>query len=250
MKFFRQILMNQAGEGTGAGGAAAAPAAPAAPQAPAAPAAPPVAPPANPIVRAGAEDDTAPVTRGELKALMAKLDALAKPAEPKAAPAPTPAGGAPAGGESLIAALADEVRALRQEREQDRSQSVRKQLVDVVLAGVPEANRSTADAVVQHIIASTGMKIDGSISIDASAKNLQALLRANHANLYAEAGSSRSAVQVGPNGRLDYSGVRNLSELTPEQIRQISDDDFDRIVRGTNTSDGASIPRNIFQRRR
>lgn len=250
MKFFRQILMNQAGEGTGAGGAAAAPAAPAAPQAPAAPAAPPAAPPANPIVRAGAEDDTAPATRGELKALMAKLDALAKPAEPKAAPTPAPAGGAPVGGDSLIAALADEVRALRQEREQDRSQSVRKQLVDVVLAGVPEANRSTADAVVQHIIASTGMKIDGSISIDASAKNLQALLRANHANLYAEAGSSRSAVQTGPDGKLDYSGVRNLSELTPEQIRAIPDADFTRITNGGASGDSAQVPTNMFQQRR
>jgi hypothetical protein len=230
MKFFRQIPMNEAGEGAGGGGGAPAPA-------PAAPAAP-------------APD--APVTRAELgsmigdaiaKALAAKQPEAPKP-DPK--PEPKPDQSMPEWAQGIVS----QVQQLTQAQAQQQVAATKQRLMSTVLAGVPDAQRGTATLAVEGMLATTGVQLSPTTDVSALAQQLTATLRANHASLFIMPGSSRPAVQVGPDGKPDYSGTRSLGELTPEQIRQIPDADFDRLVRGGGTShESGMVPQNLFLRR-
>jgi hypothetical protein len=144
--------------------------------------------------------------------------------------------------------LAQEVQALRQDREAERSKTARQSLVNAALADVPEANRGTAALVVEAMLSNHGVRPEA-VDVGATAKNFAVLLRANHANLFAVPGSKISAVQVGPNGQPDFSGVRSLAELTPEQVRAIPDGDLSRIINGAASADpNGLVPTNMFQR--
>jgi hypothetical protein len=114
----------------------------------------------------------------------------------------------------------------------DGEQAAKKQaaLVDATLQGVPDKNRDMARMII------AGMNSSGAIdlaSIDSEALSKQ--LKAQHAQLYAVAGSQSSALQRGTNGEYDWDSITSLSQVPQEAYKDMPDAHFRRLTRGVGS---------------
>jgi hypothetical protein len=172
---------------------------------------------------------------------------LAAARQPPAAPPPAPPttgkpdpDAPPAWAKDLIdqnAALKREVAELADARKAEAGAARVRALVDQVSAAVPDQR---LHSLVAPMI--SGLIAEGKATADADPAALLVTLRTTHPSLFASApGSPRSAVQTGPDGRVtDWSTVRSLDDLTPQQIKDMPDEQVDRIVSG-NTSGGGAL---------
>lgn len=229
-------LMNEAGDASGGGGAGSPAAAPAAG----------VAAPAAPA--AGAND--APITRAELPALIA--DAVTKALggiQPKPEAPKQEAPKADPNMPEWAASMAAQVQQLTQAQEQAQTQAAKQRLMSTVLAGVPEPQRGVATLAVEGLLATSGIKLDGATDVAAVAQTLTANLKANFSSLFITPGSSRPAVQVGPDGKPDFSGFRSITEVPPDLIAQLPDADYRRLRSGMSPDSGRGArPTNRWNR--
>ncbi len=220
-RMFQCFLMIAAGEGQGGGGAGGA-----------APPAPPAPPP------------EAPVTRAEFAALQTKLDALSKVEPPKVEPPKVePPKVEPKPGDAEVPQWARDLQQVvggfvaTQASSQIAARKA--QVIQAITSGMPEANRNLAALAVEGLLASSGIQIDVSTDVAKVAEQLGATLRTQHESLFKSAGSSFSALPVGPDGKIDYSGVRDLSELSPEMLRALPVSEYARLRVGAPSA-GAS----------
>lgn len=172
---------------------------------------------------------------------------LAAARQPPAAPPPAPAptgksdpDAPPAWAKELLdrnAALERQVVELADARKAEAGAARVRALVDQVSAAVPDQR---LHQLVAPLI--SGLIAEGKASADADPAALLVTLRTTHPTLFTSApGSPRSAVQTGPDGRVtDWNTVRDLNDLTPQQIKDMPNEQVDRLVSG-NTSGGGKL---------
>lgn len=135
-----------------------------------------------------------------------------------------------------ISELLAEVRALKSEIVGEKQAKSRSKIIDEVLAGVPDGNRKLAR------IALTGMAAEGTISFDgdnpkAVADAAAEALRTNFRTLFVPAGSSATAIQIGPDGKVvDWSSVLSESDVPPGAWADMPPEVFKRITNGNGQS--------------
>ena len=211
MKFNTNMLMAPEGEASGGGGGAEQPQ-----PGPAHGASP--SPTPTPA-------DEAPVTRAEFAALLSKLDQIARPPAPAAAPATSPA---PSSAKDEPPAWAKELLAREARREADAR---KQQLLEVALAEVPAEHRGTARAVVEGLLVTHGVSLD-TADVGQVGRQLAGALKSEHAALFAVPGSKYAAIPRTSTGGYDFSGVRDLTEVPDHMIKYIPKDEYARLRHG------------------
>jgi hypothetical protein len=214
---------------------------------------PPSQPPANDLIsrdearkafeardQAKRERDEAKAERDRLAARVAELERVNKPPDPK--PTPVPAAAADPNAEVL--ARLDKI---ERERQAEVREARQRTLVDAVSRHVPERHRGMVPLLVQ------GMHPNGlpDGETEAVANTIVAALKHQHASLFTpEPGSHRTALQTGPDGKVDYSTVRSHRELSPEQIREMPVEKVLQLANGQAGPNGDGLLLGSGRRRR
>jgi len=217
----------------------------------------PQAPQAAPQGQAPGES---PVSRAEFQALMAAVSKLAaSPAPAPQAPAPTPtAAPAAAQGDEIPAwakNLLPQIESLASTQAAQQLAAKKSQLLNAVLAGVPDQNRGLAALAVEGMLASSGFDLSKAQDLGPIGAQLRDTLVNQHKAIFNTPGSQYSALPARGDGSYDWSGVRSLNELSPEMLAVIPQDEYRRLASGgggapmTTRGSGGVVsfrPRNKF----
>lgn len=150
--------------------------------------------------------------------------------------------GKPSGDEppSWAQELMKETRELRARVEGKDKAEQRRGIVDSVLKNVPDGNRQAAKLMLEGLVALGEVSLDGD-NPQAIADAAAAKLKSSHGTLFVPAGSSASAIQVGPDGKMDWGSVKHLSEVPPGMLRDMPDEVFQRLSAGAGNTQGLLI---------
>lgn len=167
----------------------------------------------------------------ELKAKLAELEGRAKP-DPKGA-APSDGNEPPAWARAII----EQQQALAAKLEGKEKGERRARVVETILGRVPEANRNAAGLILDGLVARGQVSLDGDnigAIVDAAAK----ALKTSHGDLFRLPGSANSALQIGPDGQIDWSTVKTAADVPPDAWGTMPDEVLDRVMGGGRTGKG------------
>lgn len=180
--------------------------------------------PRSEAAKAFAARDEAKARARELEAELARLREQA--AQPKMSTSkPKPAADAPP---DWAAELLDRTRKLEAQLDGERRAKHRSQVTEAILGRLPAENRKIGGAVLDGLLARGELSLDGddtSAIVDAAAKTL----KTRHGELFRLAGSGSSALQVGPDGRIDWDSVKTAADVPPDAWRDMPAEVFDRL---------------------
>lgn len=187
--------------------------------------------PRSEAAKAFAARDEAKARARELEAELARL--REQSAQPKPSPKPK---SAPAddGPPDWAAELLARTRKLEAQLDSERQAQHRSKITQSILNRVPADNRKTAGAVLDGLIARGELSLDGDDTnaiVDAAAR----ALKTQHGELFRLAGSSSSALQVGPDGRIDWTSVQTAADVPPEAWADMPAEVYERL---RNAGDG------------
>lgn len=219
---FRYPLFDEAGEGAGAGGDGSNAGAPA-PGAGAGTAEPP---------------DWAKTLIARLEGVESKLGKV----EPPKVESPKGDPSAPAWAQAIAADIAG----LKQAKLEEQVAARRGAVTASVLTALPEATRTLGKAVLDGMLGSVA--IDGNTDTTKLAAGLAEQLRQQYPVLFVVPGSTRSVVQAGPDGKVDWSRVNSFDDVPEELISSIPHDVMTRIAAGGRSGESAGLPHNLFQK--
>jgi hypothetical protein len=181
------------------------------------------------------------------KALIAKVDAfetkLAKPADPPKVDAPKADPSVPPWAQQIQADLAS----LKGAQAAEQLNARRGQVAQAVLGKMPEATRATGKAVLDGMLSSVAL--DANTDVAKLAEQLTTQMQSQHPVLFAVSGSSRNVIQTGPDGKIDWSGVKSFDDIPPELISSAPDEVVARIQAGGSSGASAGLPRNLFSKK-
>ena len=171
----------------------------------------------------------------ELRELKAQL---AERSEPKAAKVEQTSGGdePPAWAKAII----EQQQALASKLEGKEKGERRARVVDSILAKVPEGNRALAGVVLDGLVARGQLSLEGE-DTKAIAEAAAQALKTSHGDLFRLSGSSASAIQVGPDGKIDWSTVRSAAEVPPDAWGSMPDEVLERIMGGTGSTKSGGL---------
>jgi hypothetical protein len=173
--------------------------------------------------------------RDKLKAKVRELEAkLAEKPAPPSKPAEVP------DFTGVLGALTEKIEQLTTRLEGKEQGERRAKIVESILARVPDGNRPLASVVLDGLVARGQLSLDGKdpgAIVDAAAKTLQT----SHAEIFRLPGSSNSALQVGPDGKIDWDSVRTAADVPADQWANIPDRVMDRLTGAIGAKDGADI---------
>lgn len=165
----------------------------------------------------------------ELRELKAQLAERSEPKAPKVEQ--TSGGDEPP---AWARALMEQTNALASKLEGKEKGERRAKVVESILAKVPDGNRQLAGVVLDGLIARGSVSLEGE-NIGAIADAAAKALQTSHGELFRLQGSSASAIQVGPDGSIDWSTVRTAAEVPAEAWQSAPDDVIERLMGGSGS---------------
>ena len=184
--------------------------------------------PRSEAAKAFAQRDKYKQEARELKARLAELE------RSKAEPQKAPASGSdepPAWAQAIM----EQTAALASKLEGKEKGERRAKVVETILAKVPDGNRQLAGVVLDGLVARGAVTLDGD-NIGAIADAAAKALQTSHGELFRLQGSSSSAIQVGPDGAIDWSTVRSAADVPPDAWGSMPDDVVERLKGGAGSS--------------
>lgn len=116
----------------------------------------------------------------------------------------------------------------------------RAKIVETVLAKVPDGNRALAGAVLDGLVARGKLSLEGS-DTGAIADAAAQALKTSHGELFRLPGSSASAIQVGPDGKIDWSTVKSAADVPDDAWGSMPDEVLDRISGGAGSAKSGGL---------
>ena len=178
-----------------------------------------------------------------LSELKSEIDTLKQPKAPE--PKPEPKAGT-AGAPEWAGAIIEKLNRLEADKAASELHSKKQSLSQSVLADVPEPNRGAADLALRGLLADVQLGVDTDVS--ALAKSLSTQLRSAAPQLYVS-GSGLAAMQLGPDGKPDWSQVRSFDDIPPSLVSQTPMEVVARIRAGAGSSENLAIPQPLYRTR-
>lgn len=111
-------------------------------------------------------------------------------------------------------------------------------LLDDVLSKLPESNRKLGRSAILGMEAEGGLKLDDpSTTVDA----VYNALKSSHGTLFVPAGSSASAIQVGPDGKINWDSVNSAAEVPPGAWKDMPPEKFKELTAGAGSNGALKI---------
>ena len=214
------------------------------------PSTPPTGQPSTSTPAGVAPAAQSPAPNGDMQAMLSLLSELkseidtlkAGRVEPKVEPKPS----VPAGAPEWAGAILEKLNRLEADKAAGELRSKKQTISSSVLANIPEPNRGAAELALRGLLADTNVGPDTDAVTLANTLGTQ--LRVAAPQLYQLPGSSRPAMQAGPDGKPDWSQVRSFDDIPPSLIADTPMEVVARIRAGADAMGPKStIPQPLFR---